>query len=100
MRNVEYGAGLQGRAQGHGHLWPVGQLSDMQARRDHQRERGRDQRAINRDTKNAAVLPSQIPRRSQTARSVNSAKTNMPVVETRRDDLPTILLASAPLASE
>src|SRR6516164_9620110 len=79
MRNVEYGAGLQGRAQGHGHLWPVGQLSDMQARRDHQRERGRDQRAINRDTKNAAVLPSQIPRHSQTARSVNSAQTNMPV---------------------
>ena len=39
MRNVEYGAGLQGRAQGHGHLWPVGQLSDMQAGRDHQRER-------------------------------------------------------------
>ena len=99
MRNVEYGAGSRGRAQGHGHLWPVGQLSDMQARRD-QRERGRDQRAIKRGAKNAAVLPSQIPRHSQTARSVNSAKTNMPVVETRRDDLPTILLASAPLASE
>jgi hypothetical protein len=69
-------------------------------RRDHQRERGRDQRAIKRGIKNAAALPSRIPHHPQTARSVNPATTNLLAVETRRDDLPTILLASAPLASE